>query len=307
MNRTRIQERLGNRYFRPIVVVIMCLIVGISGLAVWKFTTAMPGERTSIILLSDPVYVLSWDNKRGQLTMFALPPDLRIDGAYGVGSYPISSLRKLETIDGTKIGLFARSMEDALGLPIVGVMEGRASLQKNPVELAKEALGNAGDIALPLRLRLWFLLTMMRPDGVTTVDLSARGVYKSEAMPDGSVARIFDANRYDAVIGGLLEVDTVRKEGLRVRVTNTTGEAGLGSRAARIVSHAGMVVVVVDSEAQTLKKCTLAVPKPLWGTYSVAFIQAFFDCSLMEAIGDGQADLTIRLGEEYAKLFQSDQ
>lgn len=310
MHRDRIAERLGHRYLRHLVTAMLVLIVAIGGLIVWNVTAAMQGGRTTIIIASDPMYVASWDDERHHMTVFTLPGDIRVDGARGVGNYPVRSLSKLEVMDKTKRGLLRLSLEDALGLPITGVVEG-GNGDGSPVERVKNALSpfslpawRGGFPMISLRFGLWRILTFIRPDEVTIVDLSVNdATFKSETLPDGSVVRKFDESRFDTFVGQTLEEDAIRKEGLRVRIANTTDMVGLGNRAARIVSHAGMVVVMVESDTPAQKECSLTAKKSLWGSTSVSFMKTFFHCSVLTGSEDEQADITIRLGQDYARRF----
>lgn len=310
MHRDRIAERVGHRYLRHFFVAILILIVIISGLIVWRVTTVMQGGRTTIIIVSDPMYVASWDDERHHMTIFTLPGDVRIDGARGVGNYPVDSFRKLETMDKTKKGLLRLSLEDALGLPINGVIEG-GNGDSSPVDRVKNALSlfslpawRGGFPMISLRFGLWRILTFIRSDEVTIVDLSDNGgAYRNETLPDGSVVREFDEARFDTLIGQTLEEDAIRKEGLRVRIVNTTDMVGLGNRAARTVSHAGMSVIMVENDTPAQKECSLTAKKSLWSSMSVSFMKTFFHCSVLTGSEDEQADLTIRLGQDYARRF----
>lgn len=280
MSRDRIHERLGGRNIRILLVIILSVFAVFGVWLGWKFVTAFPEERTTFITSIAPMEISSWDTKRHTLTIFSISSDVFMDGVFGVGSLPVASLQRLETIDKSKKGLLALSVAETLGTPI-----------------------GQGEMLPLLRLRYAFILRTIRPDEVTRIDLASLGVYRLETLADGTKVRTFDTNRFDAVIGAALEVDSIRREGLRVRVVNTTDVAGLGNRAARIVSHAGMVVVMVESETPALMDCTVTANKSLWDSRSVSFIKTFFNCSVGSGIDDEQADLTIRLGQEYADRF----
>jgi len=280
MSRDRIHERLGRRNIRTLFVAITSVLIIFGVWFAWEFWTAFPDERTTIITSTNPIEVSSWDTKRQALTIFTISPDVFIDGVFGVGSLPASSLFRLETMDKTKKGLLALSLQDALGTPLF-----------------------IGDLSPLLRLRFAFILRTVRPDGVTRIDLSSLGAYRSVPLPDGTSVSSFDTNRFDTGVGALLEVDSIRREGLRIRVVNTTDVVGLGNRAARIVSHAGMVVIMVESETPAMKECTITAKQSLWGSKSVSFIKTFFNCSVASGSEDEQAELTVRLGRDYADRF----
>lgn len=292
MSRDRRDARIGARYLPRLILAISSGFFVLLAIISWNIVTALPAERTTVAVVGDPVQIVSWDNARQQLTIIPVPPDVYLDGAFGVGTLPLASLRKLEALDIKKKGVFAASLEEALAVPIDGVIDKEAL---SPFVLTAW-WGNG--LFLPLRLRLWWIFHRLRPDAVTMFDLEARSVFRPEWFPDGSQVRVFDINRFDAVIANRLEVDAIRREELRVRVVNTTDVAGLGNRAARILSHAGMVVVAVESEPLTQKRCSVHTKKAFWDSQSGRFIQKVIQCSMTEADTDERADVTVRLGEE---------
>lgn len=280
MSRDRINERLGSRHIRIFILIFVSFLLAFGVWLGWNFAMAFPAERTTVITRVDPVEIRSWDKERELLTIFSLPEDVRVEGVFGTGTLPIASLARLEAMDKTKKGLLAKSLGNALGTPI-----------------------EDAELSFPLRLRFFLATQMVRPDAVKRIDLDALGVYRSETLPDGTLVRVFDVNRFDVGVGAALEVDSIRREELRVRVVNTTDVARLGSRAARMVSHAGTVVVAVESESPTQKPCTVHAKKELWSTQTSRFIQNVLACTLADADSDERADVTVRLGTAYALLF----
>lgn len=305
----RVYERIGNRYFRQGTIVLLFLITGALAILAWRQLTIMPSRRTTIAILSDGALILSWDDRRGQLTVFTIPADVRIEGVYGVGYYPIGSLRTLEELDPTKTDIVARSLEYVLGLPIAGTLAVSAG-DGDATQIAARALWpfhlahfQRGNIPNPTRVRLWWKLSTLRPDKVVSIDLDGRGVYRTETLADGSSIRLLDTNRFDAVVGRSVEVEEIRTERLRVRVVNTTDTSGVGRSVARMVGLAGMVVVAVDSEGPVQEACTVHAKKIVWSTQTVAFLREQFDCTLNEEGLDERVDVTLRLGTTYAADF----
>lgn len=279
MSSTHREERIGSRYLGRIIFILLSVLFLLSGVLLWNVAGALPAERTTIAIAGDPVYVQSWDEARQILTVIPVPVDVYLEGVYGVGSLSVASLQKLEALDAKKKGLFVKSVENTLALPIVGEWSG---------------------LSPTLRFRLWWIRKWLRPDAVKMVDLKSEGVLRSDILADGSGIRVFDVNRYDAVIGNRLEVDSIRREKFRIRVVNTTDVQGLGNRAARILSHAGMAVVAVDSEKIMQNECAM---NTIWATVSVQFIRSVFNCVVASRDLDERADVTVRLGEDYARGF----
>lgn len=315
MSRDHREQRIGSRYLSRLVLAVSSVFFVLLAIISWNIVTALPAERTTVVVAGDPVLVLSWDEARRRLTIMPVPADVYLDGVFGVGSLPLASLRKLEALDVKKRGVFAASLADAFAIPISSVIDhdtARAR-EEDTFEKAKTALSPfsvsswwGSELSLPLRFRLWWILLGLRPDAVTTIDLGLQGVFRSELLADGSEVRVFDMNRFDAVIANRLEVDAIRREELRVRVVNTTDVAGLGNRAARMLSHAGMVVVAVESASPVQKECTLHVKQDLWKAKAVQFIRNELGCIVTVVDLDERADLMVRLGAEYARRFQFD-
>lgn len=280
MMRDSLHLRLGKKYLRTILFLTASVVIGILVWIGWTVWAAFPRERTTIIASTSPLQIRSWDEKRRILTVLSIPEDVRIEGASGVGTLPVSSLGKLEAIDASKRGILAQSLTLALGTPV-----------------------REGELPFPLRLRFFFATRTIRPDAVRSIDLDTFGVYRFQTLPDGTAVRGFDVNRFDAVIGDAFEVDSIRREELRVRVVNTTEVPGLGSRAARVLSHAGMVVVAVDNESTGQQECTVHAKEDLWFSQSVSFIKDTLRCVLTALDTDERFDVTTRLGKRSAETF----
>jgi len=282
MSLTHRDQRIGSRYLPRFIFAAFSVLFIVLVIISWNIVTALPSERTTIAIAGDPVYVLSWDEVQRTLTVIPIPVDVYLDGVYGVGSLSVASLQKLEALDAKKKGLFVKSLENTLALPIVGQWS---------------------DLSPALRFRLWWIRKWLRPDAVKMIDLKSESVLRSDVLADGSGIRVFDVNRYDAVIGNRLEVDSIRREELRIRLVNTTSVAGLGNRAARTFSLAGMVVIAVESEPSVQKFCSIHTKKELQDSKTATFVKRAFHCSLTLADSDERADLTVKLGEDYAKGF----
>lgn len=309
MSHTHREERIGSRYLLRSILAVSSVLVAFLIYISWNVVTRFPSERMTIAIAGNPVYVVSWDDVRGYLTIIAVPADVYLDGVFGVGSLSIASLGTLEALDAKKKGMFAKSLEEALAVPIAGVLrtDHTAGSKGEFHAFVKNALWWGSELSFPLRVRLWWILVGLRPDAVKAVDLESQGVFPNALLADGSTVRVFDVPRYDAVIGNRLEVDSIRREELRIRVVNTTSAPGLGNRAARTLSHAGMVVIAVESEPAVQTSCSIHTKKELRDTKTTAFMKQAFLCDVtQESDEDERADLTIRLGEEYAQRFKSD-
>lgn len=285
MGRSRIQQRIGAKALPHLLWGIIPTVLVVGGiLFVGMDPRSIRSQRVTFIEGEGPVRVMSWDQARRRLTIIPLPADLFLEGMDGVGSLSIASIGRLEALDSSRRGLLIRSISEALAIPVIG---------------------EAKRLPLSLRFRLWVGMRSLRPDAIETVDGQVRGVFRAERLPDGSTRRVFDASAFDAAIGNRLEVENIRREQRRVRVVNTTATAGLGSRAARFFSRAGMVVVAVESERgeEPQEECTVHAREEFWSDHSVAFLKDVFGCRVTARDWEERADLTVRLGEGYARRF----
>lgn len=305
IRRDRVHLRIGSRYFPYLMAASIIASVGIALIASFHFMKALAGGRTTVIAAGSggEAVVLSWDRQRGKLTIIEIPGDVRMDGVYGKGQLPLGSFLHLEDLDrGGKQGLFVKTVGDALGLPIAGFL--RIS---SGAPIGKEDAINAfspfhpsgwrsGSLPRGVRFRLWWEWRSIRPDAVWPMRLEDLGVFRQEVLPDGSLTRVFDTERFDSAAAGRLEVAAVRREAKRVLIVNTTGLAGLGSRAGRVLSQAGIAVAAVESETALQTSCSIHARKELWDGPSVRFIRFVFACTLSEEGNDSRVDITVRLG-----------
>jgi hypothetical protein len=103
----------------------------------------------------------------------------------------------------------------------------------------------------------------------------------------------------------MFENDVLRKEGLSVALYNTTSVPALGNRASRILTNAGILVVTVGNDEPAISQCEVAgSAKPL-SSKTAAYMLGIFGCRKIVLQEGTRADLTIRLGSDYAKRFEA--
>lgn len=309
MIRDRVALRIGTRHLLRLIVIVTSVLFVFLGIIIWNNLASLPVGRTTIAVAGDPIMILSWDGQRGKLGVMAIPGDVRIEGVYGTGQLPLVSLLKLEALDGTKQGLFVYSLSDALGLPVVGVIRGNDSLN---VERAIESLSPLsptgwqweGGVSWPMRFRMWLVFKSLRPDAIWSLHLQDQGVFRDTVLPDGSGTRVWNVERFDTAAGSLLEIDSVRRETLRVLVVNTTIATGLGGRVARVLERAGMAVTAVENDSSEQDVCSVHAKKEVRESQAVLFIRNVYGCTVSDEQGDRRVDITVRLGNGNAKNYR---
>lgn len=307
--RDRVALRMGSRHLSRVIGITTSVFLVFFAIIIWNIITSLPDGRTTVVVVGDPVTVLSWDGERGKLGVIAIPGDVRIEGVYGTGQLPLVSLLKLEALDLAKQGLFLYSLSDALGLPIMGVIRENGSLSADRAIASLSPLSPTGwqwegGVSWPMRFRMWWIFKNLRPDAIWSIHLQDQGVFQDTVLPDGSGTRVWNTERFDTVVGSLLEIDSVRRETLRVIIVNTTSTNGLGGRVARVLERAGMAVVALENDTTVQDGCTVHAKKDVMESRAVLFIRNVYGCTMSEERGDRRVDITVRLGLVNAKNYR---
>ncbi len=293
-----------------IVVVVLLLCLGWLGL---QLVTQPAQYRQSTVLVSDKVYVVSWDSERKHVVLVGLLGSVAIEGARGYGRYPLFSLLKLDTIDRHGGRLFVESLSDALGLPLVGMMQiSQPSESSNSIEFLREVFSWQSLFEVGKRRSIswgtwasWVLATAsLKADQVETI--STTHALADQVQPDGSIVSIFDSQRFDYLYGNLFTDARIRTEGITVSVYNTTEVPTIGQRAARILSQLGISVVTVGNDETKLSRCILTGTQESLRSQTAEFIRSYFHCDVKKIDEtQGTSDLSLQLGSDYAAIFVS--
>ncbi len=271
--------------------------------------------RTSMVVVGNPMHVVSWNADRTAATILDLPEDVSIDATGGYGTYAIGSLFTLDQLDHKNGRVFVSSVSDAVGLPIFWYIEGSdRSVGMTPVMLVRNIFswGNVwkaltGQLhgTLPLLPRIAYTLAAqgVSSDAVTAV--SAQNAFISASQPDGSTIRKLDTNRLDYSIDTAFLDSGLRAEGLSVAVYNTTKVPLVGQKAARVLSHLGLQLVFVGNAPADLTACSLAGSPSALKSKTAVFIRSYFHCTGEQTPNgvNSVSDLSLFLGTEYASQF----
>lgn len=272
----------------------------------------------TIAFATDPVSVWTVDTKSGSISIVILPADAVTEGAYGYGKYPLASLWKLGFIDHLGGRVFAKSVEQTLGVPTswyVGTSPDGLAPTDNPTQVGKQYFKplNLGAYVGKYRanippstfLSLALVVARAKADQITVHDLRAPIKTVTETLPDGSVRTVLDQTQLDELLKGAFEDAEIRKEALSIALYNTTAIPLLGNKAARLVSALGGFVVSVGNDETVLDTCRISTTKELANAKTVRVIAELFHCTV--AVGEkvDRADVAVRIGREYQKQFES--
>lgn len=318
MSKDRMYERLGVRYgFGVGLFLTLCLLVAaiLIGLSI-SFKDA--GFRTTMVMVGNPMNVVSWDRQRKTFISIKIPAETTIEAVTGYGNYSLEALWKLGTIDKKGGLLLSQSIEEALGTAIpyyIGLHntdvlfsheKGFAGLRRifSPIHVFSYVRGAyRTNIPLPLFLSLSWTLQFSRPDQLNEIDFTSSNALIDTTRADGTHIQTMDSNRIDELLGTMLEDERIRTEALRVAVYNSTQTLALGTRVGRLLGHMGALVVAVGNSEPLLDQCELWGRKILFKSTTARFVQSHFHCIAKESEEEGRADLTIKLGKTYEARF----
>jgi hypothetical protein len=261
--------------------------------------------------------VWSWDTVDRSATVLTIPDDTVIEGAYGYGPYSLSALWRLDAIDHRNGKLFTDSISNAVGVPLVGYFgpkTGDLIPVTDPVAYIRSVFSwirifpfltgkFRSDIPPGLVGTLTKIMTSMRSDAFETVDFEKRSLTYEKELPDGTMQNVLDPERVDAVLKNKLEDPVIRKEGLSVTLTNSTTVPVLASRAARMLSRMGVLVLSLDNGDRELSGCEIHGDKNVLESETSVVIQHILQCKPVLSDGKTQYDLTVTIGTDFATRF----
>lgn len=307
------------RSYKAIIFGLFFMLIGIP--LIWFLffgDSGLPKGRYIVTLLGDPLEVAMFDPSRNHWTTLELSVDTHVSGVKGLGYYRLDALWDVAATESSPSAIIMETLTHELGIPITRYIARKENVWQKRSYTERPFLFDVFSILrigsylngqwetnIPLKefigisRKTWGL----NPETVTRFSLtSGNGLSKKQA-PDSSEYLQFDQRQFDAITGDAYEDVSIRQEGIRVAVYNTTQKAFLGSEAARILSKLGTNVVQVGNESTPVEKCLMLGKKPILLSYTAAIVQELFGCDAQETTEDGQADLLIKIGTEYAQKY----
>ncbi len=274
--------------------------------------------RQSVVIVGDPVRVVSWNALKSQITILDIPQDVTIDATSGYGKYAVGSLFKLDDLDHKNGTLFVSSVSDAVGLPISWyiVPSDPKVLTEPGVSMIRRLFSWSSILAIlthqikssvPLGVWLSFVAASqsISADGVVSVD--ARNAFIDHGLPDGSSVRALDQSRLDYLTNNAFLDSGLRSEGLSVAVYNTTDIPSVGQHAARLMTRLGIQLLFVGNSHPAREDCAVVGSQKALVTKTTQFIKDYFHCKNGESQGaldnPTGADIVVLLGKQYATQF----
>lgn len=274
-------------------------------------------SRIGVAIVGSPTIVFSYDPIRQDMTAVRIPADVYTDVTRGYGTYPLSSIWKLDSIDKRRGMVFTETMEETTGIPIRYFLDtGNRGISPDTIESQlKSALSIPSCIRILLdrkrtNMPPWLLLEIshafgsMNPTDMTFIDLVNEPVFISETLADGTMVKKIDAGKLSLLIGTHAEDAQIRKENLRIAVFNSTNSPGLAQKVTRILETTGFhVSSIANNESIRPDRCILRIGKVMNDTNTVKTLLWLYGCVIEEETTDTQADVTFIIGTDIEKRF----
>jgi len=298
-------------------VVVFFVVLGIGAFIQWvRYFTP---ERQTIVIVADPFLIVSFNSRKQQFTVAKIPGDTRIDAVHGYGKYPLASLWKLDRIDKRGGTLFIKSLEESLSLPIDGYIDPFG--QAIPQVVTSDSLSfirRSFSLWVPFQLLYqkrtnvpFFSLIAFavnvastRFDAFVTYDADRLLTLYDETLPDGSVVRSLDAERFRVLLANSFEYTTLRIERLKVGIYNTTATPLLGQRISQTLEQLGMFVIFIANDEPVTTTCEVVARPEYKKSQTVQLLLHLYDCLFVSSTAlDSRDDVSLRIGNAYESLF----
>lgn len=294
------------------------LAVGVVALAlgIWVRTSMSP-MRNSIVLIGTPTIIVSWEAKQSTYVILVIPSDLQMHALHGYGSYSITSLWQLDTLEKRHGALFLPTLVENFALPVGWYSIYSRAVGKTSEEVVQYISGalslpslvtslfvHSSSLTIIDMISVWRATRAIDASTTRVLDFRLRPIGTTRIQPDGSTVLQFDSEMYDGMIGDLLEDVSLRKDSMRLAIYNTTTMSGIGSRVARVIEKlGGYVVFVGNDEFPYDGLCELKGSKERLLSVTSKAIQLLYGCTRVETTESMRGDLILRLGTVFEKRY----
>jgi len=308
-------KRLG-MHFGAFIWLIPCVIL--AGFILWfTLIRTPPSFRRTVVFAGSPVVVWSCASDGSGCDVVTIPSSYVVDAVHGYGRYTLEALWRLGFIDKRGGGILAESVADLLGLSrawYFGPPDSSLPVVDNGVTLGRKTISlgalfpfmfhrDRSDIPTGEFIALAKQISSARYDQITAIDLSQKPVTESQTLPDGTTQNVVSPDQIDRAMKGIFEDTAVRQEALTVAVDNTTQTPDLGTRAARLLSAGGVLVVSVGNDEPERTSCTVSGSRQTLASHTARVIESILDCRGEENTKQQSSDLVVRVGTDFAARY----
>jgi|GEM_PF-3872241 len=308
------RKKLNNPWIFFIVSALFVLLL--TSLSIVFIHEQIP-TRIGVVIVGDPIIVFSYDQIRNTITAVSVPSDVYVDMTRGYGSYPISSVWKLDSLDKRRGVVLTETVEEATGIPIryfINPVSPGGSTGSIGVQI-ENALSffscirtffqkNQTNISPGIFFELSRAIRGMGPTDMTFIDLSNQAVFVDSTLADGTRVKKIDPGKLTLLLGTHAEDSQIRKENLRIAVFNSTKSSGLAQKATRIMEGLGFhVSSIANIDTMQPQTCIIKGKKEIHKTKTVDALRWLYGCTIQEDGEDSQSDVTFIIGTDFERRF----
>lgn len=300
--------------FNYVGVGVVVALIGVVIYGVYFFLLSLiPAfpHRFSILVAANPAYIYSFDPVTNESITVTFPVDMHVVGSNGYGEYAVSSLWNVAAIDGRGEQTVMTSLSYELGVPISSYLlpvDGRAWSSEQSINELFSLVGVLRFFLGQFSHRTnvsWQDVVIMYAHKAQLESVDQREIYlsagnglRSVQANDGVTMNVFDRHQFDEMTSVVFEDRSIRAEGLRLAVFNTTGVPFIGSRAGRLLSRLGATVVAVSNGDPIEEPCALYTPSAYLESKTTKRIAELFSCRIYSNDETDQADIEVYIGRE---------
>lgn len=283
-------------------------------------------EKVVVAIVSEPVFVLSFDQKEKSLTILEIPQDVFANVLPGFGFYPLSSAFGLGQLENPPQGgkIFLSTLSSALSGPVDFYIqvkgEEKISLGKDQVLALQKNLTSPGAILLGFKslnwipenletnltlfdmYRLWWKASQIRSTKIAYYQLQ-EDTLEDLVLPDGKIAKMISEAGINEFSKVLFQDQEILSEKLSVEILNASQKSGLSGKIGEIIDSSGMDVSFVGNAQALAKTSSLVVDTNVKNSRTVRKLSRFFGIMPKEKKEKTLFDVSLILGEDLAQIF----
>ncbi len=312
------------RLFPAVFAVVVLCVFGLSGLRkVRSFlgTSLFLSHSwsTNIVFNTDPVVLASFThdaNDRHQILL--IPANLIVKIPYGYGLYPFGRVWKLSQLE-SRPELVSQATADLFHRAVDGWVNTGETVKLNmsggsPVGPQLQSLFSLQSLVFGKtqsnlqvldRLLLWWNIFSMRSHNSLESDFtSMKQLYSQAPATLGISGLILNDAAFLPTVSDRFEDVQVRKDGLTVKVFNTTSVSGIGQNFGRFINAFGGKVIAIENKNQKEPACQVVTSQQNKAKVLVLYLERSFDCSIHITSESLDADVYVMVGKAFADRWK---
>jgi hypothetical protein len=292
--------RIGQRYIKTIVrwfIVFTLILFGYFFVTNYLFHDI---GHYGVIEIGNPILVYWWNNDEKQFSLIKIPAD-----AYSISNeiyhqYTLKSLWKLGLLDNRNRLILNQNISLVLNLPIKWYVSSQGIDQIGPPESTQNftQIFRARQTNMPFQLYISYLYHKLFSDKstISTYDFTQTDFLRHETLADSRDALYLDSDKIDSALSHNFELESIRRENLKIAILNVTDVSGLGDKISKIFNRLGIYVGTVSNVSSTIESCKMIGKAAVLKTQTARIIQNIFQCSQEVRRDDKPYDLEVLIG-----------